>query len=197
MKSSWHSLNSFLAISAAANSETSLDYCCILRCTPSTTTTTTPVLPDTSYTHFARTSQKTRFTCQNAWRGPHRKHYYLYCCEGMFTEPLPSNRSPIFSCTCVPGMCLAARRIAMDIHVTILCSCRRKLWFRCNMLPSASGLNYAMWGIGSVGNCGSTFLRNIGIRKQDYTASQPESHNLNNHFYENLKTSINCTSFLQ
>jgi hypothetical protein len=44
-------LNSFLAISAAASSNTTLDYCCVLRCTPSTTAT---VLPNSSYNHFAR-----------------------------------------------------------------------------------------------------------------------------------------------
>jgi hypothetical protein len=35
--------------------------------------------------------QKTRVTCQNAWREPHRKHGFLYCCESMFAESLPSN----------------------------------------------------------------------------------------------------------
>jgi hypothetical protein len=44
------------------------------------------------YIDSARTTQKT-LTCQNAWRGPHRKHHFLYCCKGMFTAPLPSKGS--------------------------------------------------------------------------------------------------------
>jgi hypothetical protein len=30
--------------------------------------------------------------CQNAWRGPHKKHRLLYCCEDMFTAPFPSSK---------------------------------------------------------------------------------------------------------
>jgi hypothetical protein len=55
-----------------------------------------------------------------AWRGPHRKYRFLYCCKGMLTAPLPSNRSPIIPCTSVTGMRLATRCLTMDIHVTTL-----------------------------------------------------------------------------
>jgi hypothetical protein len=60
IKSSWHRLIPFLPFLQLPiprlNSMT-LDYFCILRCTPSTTTT--PVLPNISYSYFARTSLKT------------------------------------------------------------------------------------------------------------------------------------------
>jgi hypothetical protein len=36
--------------------------------------------------------QKTYVTCQNAWHGPHRKHNFLYCYEGMFTATLSSKK---------------------------------------------------------------------------------------------------------
>jgi hypothetical protein len=63
--------------------------------------------------------QKTRVTCQNEWRGPHRKHRFLYGFECIFTAPLPFNIIPNFACTCVAGMPLPNRCLAMGIHVTI------------------------------------------------------------------------------
>jgi hypothetical protein len=45
--------------------------------------------------------QKTRITCQDVWCGPHRKHRFLYCCEGILTMPLPKKRSLIVACTFV------------------------------------------------------------------------------------------------
>jgi hypothetical protein len=53
--------------------------------------------------------QKTRVTYQNAWRGPHRKYCSLYCWEGIFTAPLPSNINPIPACTCVAGVTISWR----------------------------------------------------------------------------------------
>jgi hypothetical protein len=93
MKFSWHRLIPFLPflrLPIRRLGSTTLGYCYIFRCTPSASTT--PVLPNTSYNLFARNSRKTRGTCQNAWRGPHRKHSFLYYCKDMFTAPLPSNR---------------------------------------------------------------------------------------------------------
>jgi hypothetical protein len=42
------------------------------------------------------------------------------CCRNVFTDPMPSNGYHIVSCTCVAGMCLPTRYLAMGIHVTIL-----------------------------------------------------------------------------
>jgi hypothetical protein len=38
-----------------------------------------------------------------ALRRTHRKQRFLYCCEGMFTAPLPSNRRPIVPRVCFCG----------------------------------------------------------------------------------------------
>jgi hypothetical protein len=63
VKTSWHRLIPFLPflqlpIPKTRLHSTTLDYCCILRCTPSTSTT--PVLLNTSYNHFERISRKTQ-----------------------------------------------------------------------------------------------------------------------------------------
>jgi hypothetical protein len=89
MKSSWQS-NSILAIFAAANSEdsarllsTTVVYSCY-------SVSTTPVLPNTSYNHIARTPRKTPSTIvKNA------------C--------LPINGCPSVACVCFAGMCLKSR----------------------------------------------------------------------------------------
>jgi hypothetical protein len=59
--------------------------------------------------------KKTLVTCRSAWRGPHRKHGFFYCCEGIFTAPLPSNTIPIVECTCVAGMRLQAPLIDSEL----------------------------------------------------------------------------------
>jgi hypothetical protein len=64
--------------------------------------------------------QKPHVTCRNAWGGPHRKHHFLHCCEGMFTALLPINRNPVVACTFVVGMRLPSRCLAMGIQVTVL-----------------------------------------------------------------------------
>jgi hypothetical protein len=127
-KSSWHGLIpsfSFLQLPIPKRPKllpTTAAYSAVCRCIPILLTLL--FLQTGCLIQMRHGLQKTPFTCQNAWRGPHRKHRFLYCCEGMFTAPLPRNRSPTVACTCC-GNAFTKRCLAMGIHVTI-CSERKE-----------------------------------------------------------------------
>jgi hypothetical protein len=128
--------NSFLATSVASNSETTLDYCCILRCMLLYAHSLDASVPSDwlPYMDAARTYRK--HVSRVRMHGTnHRKHWFLYCCEGMLTAPLPSNRSPTLAYMYVAGLCLATRSLAVGLHVTVyyvmsdLMACIRHLVF--------------------------------------------------------------------
>jgi hypothetical protein len=130
--------------------------------------------------------QKSTGTCRNAWSGPDRKHRFLYCCEGMFTVPLLSNRNSIVACTLVAGMCLATRCLAMDIHVTISlnklhpkwpsveCWCppyfpwktlySLKTWIRCFADQALFIITWNWWTLPAAHQSLNLFGRNWGMR---------------------------------
>jgi hypothetical protein len=49
---------------------------------------------------------------------PHRENS-LYCWQGICTASLHSNECPIVACTCLEGMCLQTRCLAMGMHIKI------------------------------------------------------------------------------
>jgi hypothetical protein len=80
---------------------TTLDYCCILRCTPSTTT---PVLPNTSYNHFARTS---------------RKHMSRVRTRG--ADHIENTASSTVAKACLPRHCLATDVLLFRVRILREC----------------------------------------------------------------------------
>jgi hypothetical protein len=119
VKSSWHCLIPFLPLLPST-----VLYSVMCRCIPILLTLL--FLQTGSLIQTRHGPKKPRVTCRNACRGPHRRHRFLYCCEGMFTAQLPSSTSPIVACTYVAGMCLGNRCLAMDtipkLELTEFCS---------------------------------------------------------------------------
>jgi hypothetical protein len=124
------SSNYLLAISAAANSETALDYCCILHCTLSTTTAI--VLPNSSYNHFAQSMHRKHMSRYRYLASPSarwllpsnglgtdlQKTCHLtatLCC--VLAQAARTQRKLLLCC----WLCVCCRRcLAMDLHVTVL-----------------------------------------------------------------------------
>jgi hypothetical protein len=76
----------------------------------------------------------------------HRKHS-LYCWRGVFTTLLPSNRRPIIARFRFAGVCLPSRCLALCIHVTIWSQmyAKREKQGRLSYSPSATQLENPFW----------------------------------------------------
>jgi hypothetical protein len=78
----------------------------------------------------------------------------------VFTDPLPSNESPIVACACIAGMCLPTRCLAIGIHVALYMYIMKRV-------PRCSDRNYQYLSVSVMGSNSDIKQRQHEIRTEN------------------------------